>query len=255
MKSIVLFCCLLAALPSSVSAQTHSPSALAHSTQLIVVTTSGWDDVNGRLQRYQRAGAGDAWSAVGEPFAIVVGKNGMGWGAGAVPMTAAASTGDPQKHEGDRKAPAGIFPLGTTFGYASGKPDGWKMPYLALTSSTDCVDDSHSRVYNRIVDRSDASVDWNSAEHMRDAGEAYRWGIEVEQNASPARPEGGSCVFVHIWGGPGVGTTGCTAMPAERIQAILAWLDPAAKPLLVQMPVQRYQKIEKVFHLPPPPSN
>jgi L,D-peptidoglycan transpeptidase YkuD (ErfK/YbiS/YcfS/YnhG family) len=255
MKSIGLFCCLLAALPCSVSAQAHSPSALAQSTQMIVVTTSGWDAIDGRLQLYQRSGAGDSWSAVGKPFDIVVGKKGMGWGAGAVPMNAASSPGDPVKHEGDRKAPAGIFPLGTTFGYAAGKPDGWKMPYLALTASTDCVDDSHSRFYNRIVERSSVSVDWNSAEHMHKAGEAYRWGIEVDQNMNPARAEGGSCVFVHIWGGRGVGTVGCTAMPAERIQSILAWLDPAAKPLLVQMPAQRYQKIEKAFHLPPPPSN
>jgi D-alanyl-D-alanine dipeptidase len=173
---------------------------------------------------------------------------------GIATVAPAHSTGDPVKKEGDRRSPAGIFSLGTAFGYAPHEPSNWKMPYLALTSSIECVDDSHSHFYNRVVDRSTVSPDWSSSEHMRAAGEAYRWGIVINHNSTEPRPEGGSCVFMHIWGGPGSSTVGCTAMPEEQIRFVLDWLDPAAKPLLVQMPLGPYQKIEKLLHLPSPPS-
>ncbi|HEX4021525.1 MAG TPA: L,D-transpeptidase family protein [Acidobacteriaceae bacterium] len=254
MKSKFLVCCLLAVLPCLVFAQEAPSSALAHSTQLIVVTTSGWSAVSGRLQRYQRSAPGDRWRAAGDPITIVVGKKGLGWGIGVVSIPAARNADDPVKREGDRKSPAGIFRLGTTFGYAPHKPGDWKMPYLPLTPSIDCVDDSHSRYYNQVMDRSTVSVDWKSAEHMRDAGEAYRWGLVIDHNTTDPRPEGGSCVFMHIWAGPGMGTVGCTAMPEQQVKQVLGWLNPAANPLLVQMPLRSYRLIEKSFRLPPPPA-
>jgi D-alanyl-D-alanine dipeptidase len=169
-------------------------------------------------------------------------------------MGAVHSFDDPVKREGDHKSPAGIFRLGEAFGYAPLKPDGWKLRYLPLTPSTQCVDDPQSRFYNQILDSSAVAVDWKSAEHMRDAGEAYRRGLVVDQNSRPAHPHGGSCVFMHIWGGPGIGTEGCTAMPESQIKAILAWLEPHASPLLVQMPLQQYQQAARNLHLPTPPA-
>lgn len=254
MKSKFLFCCLLAVLPCLAVAEEAPPSALGHSTQLIVVTTSDWNAVDGRLQRYRRQSTDGAWRAAGDPVAIVVGKKGLGWGIGVTPLTAERSADDPVKKEGDRKSPAGIFRLGTAFGYAPHDPGSWKMPYLALTPSIECVDDSQSRFYNRVLDRSTVSSDWHSSEHMRDAGEAYRWGIVIDHNTNPPRPQGGSCVFMHIWSGPGNGTVGCTAMPEQQIKLILGWLDPAANPLLVQMPLRQYRKAEKSLHLPPSPA-
>ena len=43
-------------------------------------------------------------------------------------------------------------------------------------------------------------------------------------------------------------------MPEGQINSMLPWLDPAAKPLLVQMPLPQYRRMEKLLHLPPPPS-
>ncbi len=253
MRRKFLVCCLLAVLPSLFFAEKAPPSALGHSTQLIVVTTSDWNAVEGKLQRYQRSAPGNPWRAVGDPILIVVGKKGMGWGLGAVPITAVRSVDDPVKREGDLKSPAGIFRLGTAFGYAQHDPADWKMPYLSLTPTIDCVDDSNSRFYNRVIDRSTVLPDWKSAEHMRDAGEAYGWGVVIDHNTSDPRPQGGSCVFMHIWAGPDVGTTGCTAMPEQQILGILGWLDPAANPLLVEMPLGPYRRIEKLYRLPSPP--
>ncbi len=161
---------------------------------------------------------------------------------------------DPTKKEGDGRAPAGIFPLGPAFGYAARAPADWKMPYLALTPTTDCVDDVHSRYYNRVLDRSAVTQDWKSAEHMRDAGEAYQWGLIIDYNTPNPHPQAGSCVFMHIWAGPGIPTVGCTAMPEPQIKTILAWLNPADHPLVVQMPEAQYRQIQNPLHLPPPPA-
>ena len=200
MKSLLPFCCLLATLPYAVpvKAQDVPPLPVRNSTQLIVVITPDWDAVDGWLQRYQRRSTSLPWDSVGDPIPVVVGKKGMGWGIGIASVAVAHDAEDPMKKEGDLRSPAGIFTLGTAFGYASDRPAGWKMPYLPLTPSIECVDDSRSRFYNRLLDRSAVSPDWKSSEHMRAAGEAYRWGVVIDHNSNSPRPEGGSCIFMHI---------------------------------------------------------
>jgi D-alanyl-D-alanine dipeptidase len=124
------------------------------------------------------------------------------------------------------------------------------MPYLSLAKSVECVDDTNSKFYNQIVDRDQVAPDWNSSEHMLRPDELYRLGLVINHNARPSQPGGGSCIFMHIWLGPGRGTVGCTAMPAERLESILAWLNPVKKPLLVQLPVAQYQRLQKAWKLP-----
>jgi L,D-peptidoglycan transpeptidase YkuD (ErfK/YbiS/YcfS/YnhG family) len=244
----------------AVSAQAPEPSALMQSTQMIVVTTPDWNAVQGTLQRYERSTPHEAWRAAGEPIAIVVGEKGMGWGLGVVatdnPKVRLAS--DPVKKEGDGRSPAGVFSLGTAFGDTSQPLAGLKTPYLQLTPSVECVDDSTSKYYNRVVDRSTVVPDWNSSEHMLDIGEAYRWGIvvghnggDMKSNAHPPVPGGGSCVFLHIWGSATRGTAGCTAMSQDQLETLLAWLDPARSPLLVQVPVLGYARLVRRWGLPP----
>lgn len=218
-------------------------------TEMVVVTTAGWNAVEGRLQRYQRAASGKKWTPVGDSFAVVVGKSGLAWGSGMVAV-GPADPADPIKKEGDGRAPAGVFHLSTAFGYASQEQSGWKMPYVSLTTSVECVDDSNSKFYNRVVDRGTVAADWNSSEQMLRPDELYRWGIVVDHNAGPARPGGGSCIFLHIWRGAGIGTVGCTAMPRERVESLLGWLDPAREPLLVQLPASEYKRLRKRWHLP-----
>jgi D-alanyl-D-alanine dipeptidase len=263
MKPTSILLCLLSIVGWCVSGSTQAPAfqsdPLAHSTQTIVVTTSSWNAVEGRLQRYERATMQKKWRPVGGPISIVVGKNGLGWGMGVIatddPDFRVKS--DPVKREGDAKSPAGIFALGTAFGDASQPLQGLKMPYLNLTPSIECVDDTGSKHYNRIVDRSAVAPDWNSSEHMRAIGEAYRWGIVVDHNgivgvdhANPPEPGGGSCVFLHIWHSHDQGTAGCTAMPQTELEILLTWLDPARKPLLVQLPEPTYERLIDRWMLP-----
>jgi len=230
--------------------------ALVSSTQMIAVTTPDWNAVDGRLQRYERDSASEAWRPVGDSFAIVVGKKGLGWGAGVTAGGNGHGASDPVKKEGDGRSPAGVFRLGTAFGYAPEALSGSKMPYLELTPSIECVDDVDSRFYNRVVDRSKVAVDWKSSERMRETGEAYRWGIVVDHNGIAGPPSkapvrgGGSCIFLHLWQGAGHGTAGCTAMAPVAMEALLLWLDPKRSPLLVQLTAEEYARVMKQWNLP-----
>jgi L,D-peptidoglycan transpeptidase YkuD (ErfK/YbiS/YcfS/YnhG family) len=264
MKLSILLVCLLslASLDAKAAARagTEGTDALGRSTQIVVVRTADWNNVEGRLQRYERATTSDAWRPVGKAISIVVGRNGLGWGMGVVATedSKIRAASDPVKHEGDGRSPAGVFALGSAFGYAAAPLRGLKMPYLALTPSIECVDDPGSQHYNRIVDRSGTTVDWKSSEHMRDAGESYVWGVVVDHNATvegdgdTPTPGGGSCVFLHIWHSHDEGTAGCTAMPESDLDTVLTWLDPARTPLLVQLPEAAYERVADRWRLPKP---
>ena len=251
MRSLLLYVIALSLLLAS-SSYAGEPEAIHSSTQLVVVTTADWNAVDGTLQRYERKASGKKWEAVGKPITVVVGKSGLGWGLGVVPADSLRNptSNDPIKKEGDGKAPAGIFRLSEAFGYAGQEQPGWKMPYVSLTPSVECVDDSQSKYYNRVLDRASVFPDWNSSEHMLRSDELYRWGVVVDHNANPPQPGGGSCIFLHIWRGQGQGTVGCTAMPREQLESLLGWLDPGKKPLLVQMPVGEYERVKGKIGLP-----
>ena len=226
------------------------PAALRASTQILVVTTQDWNGVDGTLQVYERPEARKRWKAVGDPIPVGVGKKGLGWGAGVAAEAGRRAANDPVKKEGDGKSPAGIFRLSTIFGYAAQEPPGWKMPYLNLTPSVECVDDARSKFYTRVLDRASVAPDWNSSEQMLRPDGEYRWGLVVDHNAEPVTAGAGSCIFLHIWLGPGVGTTGCTAMAQEQLEGLLARLDPARNPLLVQLPRPQYKKLRRRWKLP-----
>ena len=234
--ALLLFTILIATMP-----QAQNVDITSGAKKLIVVTTPGWNDVNGTMTRYERKGKG--WKKVADPIAIVVGKNGMAWDDhfDARSMDAAA----PIKHEGDGRSPAGVFRISHSFGFAPKITSG--EFYLPITPTTECVDDVNSKYYNQIVDRMNIKdVDWNSSEKMRQV-DGYRYGGVVGYN-DPATAGRGSCIFLHIWGGRGQGTAGCTAMPDADAQGLLRWLDE--KTVLVQMPKAEYERIKSGLQLP-----
>lgn len=248
-----LLCLSFAFSMAVISATAKEPSAFASSTQMVVVTTSDWSSPQAVLQRYERERPGKRWKAAGGPITVVVGKTGLAWGSGVLASESPLRSPDaPVKREGDGKAPAGVFRLSRAFGYAAQERPGWKMPYRNLTSSIQCVDDTDSKFYNQLVDASQISPDWGSHENekMLRSDDLYRWGVIVEHNTDPAVPGKGSCIFMHIWRGPGQPTVGCTAMAQANLEALLSWLDAERKPLLVQMPETQYIKLRKSWHLP-----
>jgi D-alanyl-D-alanine dipeptidase len=238
--------CVLLACTQAAAGKTPAP--LLRSRQLIVVTTRGWDEVPGVLRRFERKGTKGAWAQTGAEVPVAVGRKGLGWGVGLVETGAAAG---PSKREGDGKAPAGVFDLGPAFGFAPRAEVPWlRVPYTPLTNAVECVDDTASRRYNLIVVRdTNAGVDWNSAEKMRSV-EGYRWGLVVKHNADPPVTGRGSCIFLHIWAGPGQGTAGCTAMEEASLTELLRWLDPKRQPLLVQLPEAEYARLRASWSLP-----
>lgn len=246
-RLVVILVFAAACVPARVaSAKTKVKSPLAGSRQVILVTTPDWDSVRGTLRRFERKSAGASWTQVGGDFEIVVGRSGLGWGAGLV-----ETEGDgPSKREGDGRAPAGVFTLTRAFGFASaGEADWLRMPYTPLTSGVECVDDTASAHYNRVLDRSGVkAADWNSSEHMREV-EGYRWGVVVAHNAR-AVPGQGSCIFLHVWAGPSKGTAGCTAMEQPNLETLLRWLDSRKRPLLVQLPESEYTRLRPIWKLP-----
>ena len=78
----------------------------------------------------------------------------------------------PIKREGDDRAPAGIFRLGSVFGLKRET----KMPFVGLSKNTVAVDDPRSRYYNRIVDASKIdNADWKHVETLFGV-DVYKWG-------------------------------------------------------------------------------
>ena len=234
-----------------------SAALLAAARQMVVVTTADWSAVRGALALYER-GPDDAWhearwrgaaaAAAPRVASIVVGKNGTAWDPGVAPPVAG-----PIKVEGDGRSPAGVFALGTAFGFAGAADASWlKLPYAAITPTLECVDDATSGAYNLLVDTTTATrdVDWKSSEKMRQIAPAYRWGVVVEYNTRPVVPGRGSCVFLHIGGEGGRGTAGCTAMTEPTLKDVMQWLDPDQAPVLVQLPLAAYAALRTAWNLP-----
>ena len=206
--------------------------------QLVFVETESWDSTVGQLHRFSRSG--NRWIAVGEEIPVVLGRKGMGWGLG---LQQEVRNG-PQKSEGDAKAPAGAFGLGTAFGYAPQSPRGVKLPYRQATTQDFYVDDVNSPEYNRWVTFAQrAAAPWKSAEAMKRPDGLYELGIVVRQNESPIVKGRGSAVFLHVWRAADSATAGCTAMSKENLIDLMEWLNPNDNPLLIQAPREALKEI------------
>ncbi|RLA71958.1 MAG: hypothetical protein DRG78_24505 [Epsilonproteobacteria bacterium] len=194
--------------------------------QLLVVSAKNWSTSSGKLQRYSKSG--NRWQKVGKKISVKLGRNGLGWGRGlhTIPKSAKVI-----KKEGDGKAPAGIFTLKQAFGYRSLNIS---YPYRVYSETDHCVDDIHSKLYNKIVDSTKTKRDYKSFERMKFPKDYYKYGIVVNHNhidEKKAIKGAGSCIFIHIKSVP---TAGCTVMNESEIKEILKWLNPKANPLLVQ---------------------
>jgi L,D-peptidoglycan transpeptidase YkuD (ErfK/YbiS/YcfS/YnhG family) len=219
--------------------------------QLALVVTRDWNAPDGELRRYERVGGDATWHEVGEPAPVMVGRAGTAWGIGLHP----AQSSGPQKREGDGRAPAGVFALGTAFGYAGSAATA--LPYRGMDASDYCIDVPASPLYNRIVDARDVGVSAvaGSTEPMRrdlhaDGDPRYRLGFVIEHNPE-GRAGAGSCIFAHLWKAPGEPTAGCTAMADGVMEQLLGWLDPRRRPVFVLLPDAEYRRVQDSWGLPP----
>ena len=215
--------------------------------QLVTVVSADWSAVPATLRRFE--GSAGKWTQVGDEIPVVLGKTGLGWGAG---LRDAPHDDGPPKKEGDGRSPAGIFSIGSAFGYAPpSEATFFRLPYLQATTDLECVDDPASTHYNTLVYRSSvASPDWQSSEIMKRPDALYRWGVFVNHNAEKRTPGGGSCIFLHLWSQPDSATIGCTAGDEAKMKELFAWLDPAKHPTLVQLPSAAYESLRSDWALP-----
>lgn len=243
---------LTALLAIGVAAQVKRPEPPAVKTpfsaslQAVVVTAADWAATSGKAQLFERKTAKSKWKAAGDSFAVVLGRSGLAWDGTAARDTAAPET----KQEGDGNSPAGLFPLISSFG-TGGKPEAVELAYTKLGEYTECVDDTASGFYNRIVDRMHVgNFDWRSSEKMLAVGDEYGLGVFVAYNSYPVEKGRGSCIFLHVWKSPTDTTSGCTAMDRRDLERIVAWASPAKNPYLVQLTDEDHAKYRKKWNLP-----
>jgi len=239
---ILLFCLL--------APTTGYSRDVAGHRQIIVSVTDSWSDFRATIFLFERKG--ESWQRLGEGIPAVVGSLGLGWD----PVLLVGAPGEPLKKEGDRKAPAGIFPVSLAMGFPPLPPDGVTLPYRGIRDGTHCVDDSSSPYYNRIVNQSDISSasgeKWNSSERMWEMPEVYRLLLVVGYNMEKPIPGDGSCIFMHVRRSSGEPTYGCTALAEDDLAKVMKWLKPGGTPALVQLPRDVYGRVWRQWRLPPP---
>ena len=129
---------------------------------------------------------------------------------------------EPIKVDGDRRAPAGIYAIGRSFGTLESS----RANYLHVTPDTICVDDPASPAYNTIASRARLGPKVH-AEDMSKALPMYRRGLLVDY-PTDARHKAGSCIFIHVWNSSTTGTAGCVALPEARVEALQDFVEGGA---------------------------
>lgn len=201
-------CCLLLA-----DGGPSLSGGFAESGQLLVAAAESSHTSLVRVYAIERTT--DGWKIVAGPFPGMIGRNGF------APPGA--------KREGDGCTPSGHFPLESAFGYAPSIDS--RLPYRQATENDLWVDDVQSPQYNTWVRRGRSSA--TSFEEMKRNDNCYRHGAVIGYNRNPVVSGCGSAIFLHVWKGEGVTTTGCVALDESALIRLLAWLDPARSPRMV----------------------
>ncbi|MDR1145991.1 MAG: L,D-transpeptidase family protein [Verrucomicrobiales bacterium] len=221
----------------------------ADSRQLVLGLADRWSSSNLTLQLFeQQAGR---WVAVSDPIPARGGRDGLAWGRGLHPLT---MTGE-IKQEGDWKTPCGVFTIGGAYGYAADRDVHRRanLPYHRIVAGDLWVEDARSPKYNQFIALGrPADSDWERRQQMRLNDPAHSLKLFIAHNAPPTVSAGaGSAIFFHIWRAGGEPpTAGCTALARDRLTQLIAWIDPAQKPLYVLLPKDVYAKVRAEWRLP-----
>jgi len=244
----------LAWLSSAMFLRAEQPAIPSDVGQLVVAVADGWNSSKGKLTVFQRTGPNAAWQQVWKkPVPVLFGKGGLAWGNGALPVPHGQG-GIPSKQEKDQRAPAGIFRIGTLFGYAAQPPAGVVNPYYQITARDCWIDDPAHPSYNRhVVVDPDHPPEWYAKQRMRLGDFAYEFLLEIRHNADPPVPGHGSAIFFHIRRGVNTPTHGCTTMERSDLVHLVQTLRPALKPNYVLLPKAEYTARLKSWGLPPLP--
>ena len=180
--------------------------------QAVIVEPASPQGFQAKLTAWEMADG--LWQMVYGPVDAVLGKNGF------------SPSGE--KKEGDGRTPSGIFPLGTTFGYAPAVETG--LPYRQVTAEDFWIDDPQSPQYNQWITGTPAA---KSFEKLKRDDDLYKYGIVIEYNTNPVIQGAGSAIFLHVWRSPESPTTGCVAVSEENMLRLLKWLDKTKNPVII----------------------
>ncbi|MFE4862241.1 L,D-transpeptidase [Streptomyces sp. NPDC056670] len=210
---------LLASLLVPLAAPAHPaplpplPERLARTgggSQLLTAEAPDTGATTGRLTWWDRRGG--RWVEVGSAPARF-GAKGLVEGASRV--------------QGTDTTPTGLYPLPYAFGVAAAPP-GTRYPYRRATDRSWWCEDNEARAYNRWVEGLPRDCRAGESEHLTAYASQYARALVIGFNYwRPVRGRGAG-IFLHV-NGRGA-TAGCVSVPAEAMDRVLAWADPARLP-------------------------
>jgi D-alanyl-D-alanine dipeptidase len=207
--------------------------------QIILVISKDFDASKAQLYTFEKKDT--HYQKVFTPFSVNLGRNGLAWGEGIKAIE--HKKNEPQKREGDGRAPSGIFSLGEAFGYTKNLTT--KLHYIYADKELICVDDISHKRYNQVLHVSNKN-DIKSYENMRRSDNLYEIGVIVKHNEKNI-PSFGSCIFLHVEKNALSPTSGCTSMPKKKLSQLIQWLDAKKSPILIQVPQQYYPDILEIY--------
>ena len=219
MRKAILFSVFVALWAPAPAAAACPPTianqiSAADGTQLVTVVVPRRTSILGELRLWRKSG--ECWVAVTEPWAAWVGGRGV----------------SPNKREGDRRTPAGLFGFGRTM-YGVAPNPGVRYRYHRVVCGDWWVEDPRSRWYNQFRHvRCGAKPPFTVvSDDMSRSPTAYRHLAVIDYNMRPVVPGRGSGIFLHA--STGRPTLGCVSLPLPQLLRTLRWLRPASRPTIV----------------------
>jgi L,D-peptidoglycan transpeptidase YkuD (ErfK/YbiS/YcfS/YnhG family) len=192
------------------------PEPLASARRLVLVTAPDMNTPNATIERFERAA--DGWRSVAPAQPALIGRNGMAWSHA---FRAFGKPNEPIKVDGDKRAPAGFYRIGASFGFApSPRPN-----YLHVREGTVCVDEPASPAYNTISTRAKVGASVHAENMWRVP--AYRHGLLVDY-PTDRKNRAGSCIFIHIRMPDAKHTQGCVAVPEAQVRELQEFTEQGA---------------------------
>jgi L,D-peptidoglycan transpeptidase YkuD (ErfK/YbiS/YcfS/YnhG family) len=188
-------------------------SGTGSATQLITVVSPTRSATRASLQLWRKAG--NCWLAVDGPWPAWVGGRGV----------------SPEKQEGDRKTPAGLFGIGRVM-YGIAPNPGVSFRYRRIVCGDWWVEDPRSASYNRFrhVPCGATPPFRTVSGDLSRSPTAYRHFAVIRYNSAPVVTGRGSGIFLHA--STGRPTLGCVSLDLPLLIATLRWLRPSSSPLI-----------------------
>ncbi len=201
---------VVALLVPQVALAQSCPEPLASARRLVLVTADTLTSTTATVERFDRHTSNAQWQVAGGAATALIGHKGIGWSHA---FRRFAKRGEPVKVEGDKRAPAGFYKIGPSFGFGPSQVPN----YVRVDDGMVCVDDLSSPAYNTITRR-----DWVGpkvhAENMSRVPD-YRRGLLVDY-PTDRKARAGSCIFIHLQLPGKTGTSGCVALPEPQLEAV-----------------------------------